>query len=231
MKENTILNKVRSLLGMEIRLEQRKLDDSTTTVEAESFEKGEEIMIVTEDEQKIALPVGEYKMQSGEMLVVKEEGIIDEIKAEEKEEEEEKEEVDSRKKEDEKYEEKDEEMSADDSKPIKKTVESIVKETFFSEMEALKKENEELKSQLQELSKDPVAEESTPETITEEVNEEVELSAEEPKAEEVEAAAEPIVHNPENKAKKVGNTISPNKRKTIMDTVLSRIANSNTNNN
>jgi len=230
MKENTILNKVRSLLGMEIKLEQRKLDDSTTTVEAESFEKGEEIMIVTEDEQKIALPVGEYKMQSGEMLVVKEEGIIEEIKAEEKEEDEEKEEVDSRKKEDEKYEEKDEEMSADDSKPIKKTVESIVKETFFSEMEALKKENEELKSQLQELSKEEVAETKS-EPIKEEVNEEVELSTEEPKAEEVEAAAEPIVHNPENKAKKVGNTISPNKRKTIMDTVLSRIANSNTNNN
>jgi len=230
MKENTILNKVRSLLGMEIKLEQRKLDDSTTTVEAESFEKGEEIMIVTEDEQKIALPVGEYKMQSGEMLVVKEEGIIDEIKAEEKEEEEEKEEVDSRKKEDEKYEEKDEEMSADDSKPIKKTVESIVKETFFSEMEALKKENEELKSQLEKLSKEEVTETES-EPIKEEINEEVELSAEEPKAEEVEAAAEPIVHNPENKAKKVGNTISPNKRKTIMDTVLSRIANSNTNNN
>ena len=230
MKENTILNKVRSLLGMEIKLEQRKLDDSTTTVEAESFEKGEEIMIVTEDEQKIALPVGEYKMQSGEMLVVKEEGIIDEIKAEEKEEDEEKEEVDSRKKEDEKYEEKDEEMSADDSKPIKKTVESIVKETFFSEMEALKKENEELKSQLQELSKEEVKETES-EPIKEEINEEVELSAEEPKAEEVEAAAEPIVHNPENKAQKVGNTISPNKRKTIMDTVLSRIANSNTNNN
>ena len=228
MKENTILNKVREVLGLEVKLEQRKVDDSTTTVEAESFEKGEEIMIVTEDEQKIALPVGEYKMQSGEMLIVKEEGIIEEVKAEEKEEEEEVIEEDS-KKEDEKYEEKEEEMAAED-KPIKKTVESIVKETFFSEMEALKKENEELKSQLQELSKDPVAEESTPEAIKEEVNEEVELSAEEPKAE-VEAAAEPIVHNPENKAKKVGNTISPNKRKTIMDTVLSKIANSNTNNN
>ena len=227
MKENTILNKVRTLLGMEINLEQRKLDDSTTTVEAESFEKGEEIMIVTEDEQKIALPVGEYKMQSGEMLVVKEEGIIDEIKAEEKEDE--KIEEDSKAHEDEEKMEEEVEASTDE-KPIKKTVESIVKETFFSEIEALKKENEELKSQLQELSKDPVAEESTPETITEEVNEEVELSAEEPKAE-VEAAAEPIVHNPENKAKKVGNTISPNKRKTIMDTVLSRIANSNTNNN
>jgi len=228
MKDNSILNKVREVLGLEIKLEQRKLDDSTTTVEAESFEKGEEIMIVTEDEQKIALPIGEYKMQSGEMLIVKEEGIIEEIKAEEKEEEEEVIEEDS-KKEDEKYEEKEEEMSAED-KPIKKTVESIVKETFFSEMESLKKENEELKSQLQELSKEEVKETES-ETITEEVNEEVELSAEEPKAEEVEAAAEPIVHNPENKAKKVGNTISPNKRKTIMDTVLSKIANSNTNNN
>jgi len=227
MKDNSILNKVREVLGLEIKLEQRKLDDSTTTVDAESFEKGEEIMIVTEDEQKIALPVGEYKMQSGEMLIVKEEGIIEEVKAEEKEEEEEVIEEDS-KKEDEKYEEKEEEMSAED-KPIKKTVESIVKETFFSEMESLKKENEELKSQLQELSKEEVKETES-ETITEEVKEEVELSAEEPKAE-VEAAAEPIVHNPENKAKKVGNTISPNKRKTIMDTVLSKIANSNTNNN
>lgn len=227
MKDNSILNKVRDVLGLEIKLEQRKLDDSTTTVEAESFEKGEEIMIVTEDEQKIALPIGEYKMESGEILIVKEEGIIEEIKAEEKEEEEEVIEEDS-KKEDEKYEEKEEEMSAED-KPIKKTVESIVKETFFSEMESLKKENEELKSQLQELSKEEVKETES-ETITEEVKEEVELSAEEPKAE-VEAAAEPIVHNPENKAKKVGNTISPNKRKTIMDTVLSKIANSNTNNN
>lgn len=222
MKDNSILNKVRSLLGMEIKLEQRKLDDKVTVIEAETFEQGEEVMIVTEDEQKIALPIGEYKMESGEILVVAEEGIISELKEAEEDvvEEEVKEEVV----------EEQVEAATEESKPIKKTVESIVKETFFSEMEALKKENEELKSQLQELSKDPVAEESTPETITEEVNEEVELSAEEPKAE-VEAAAEPIVHNPENKAKKVGNTISPNKRKTIMDTVLSRIANSNTNNN
>ena len=222
MKENTILNKVREILGMEVKLEQRKLDDKVTVIEAESFEQGEEVMIITEDEQKIALPIGEYKMESGEILVVAEEGIISELKAAEEEvvEEEVKEEVI----------EEEVEAATDESKPIKKTVESIVKETFFSDMEKLKKENEELKSQLQELSKDPVAEESTPEAIKEEVNEEVELSAEEPKAE-VEAAAEPIVHNPENKAKKVGNTISPNKRKTIMDTVLSKIANSNTNNN
>ena len=222
MKDNSILNKVREVLGLEVKLEQRKLDDKVTVIEAESFEQGEEVMIVTEDEQKIALPIGEYKMESGEILVVAEEGIISELKEAEEEvvEEEVKEEVI----------EEEVEAATDESKPIKKTVESIVKETFFSDMEKLKKENEELKSQLQELSKDPVAEESTPEAIKEEVNEEVELSTEEPKAE-VEAAAEPIVHNPENKAKKVGNTISPNKRKTIMDTVLSKIANSNTNNN
>mgnify|MGYP003675257038 CR=1 FL=1 len=223
MKENTILNKVREILGMEVKLEQRKLDDKVTVIEAETFEQGEEVMIITEDEQKIALPIGEYKMESGEILVVAEEGIISELKEAEEEvvEEEVKEEVV----------EEEVEAATDESKPIKKTVESIVKETFFSDMEKLKKENEELKSQLQELSKDPVAEESTPEAIKEEIKEEVELSTEEPKANEVEAAAKPIVHNPENKAKKVGNTISPNKRKTIMDTVLSKIANSNTNNN
>lgn len=223
MKENTILNKVREILGMEVKLEQRKLDDKVTVIEAESFEQGEEVMIITEDEQKIALPIGEYKMESGEILVVAEEGIISELKEAEEEvvEEEVKEEVV----------EEEVEAATDESKPIKKTVESIVKETFFSDMEKLKKENEELKSQLQELSKDPVAEESTPEAIKEEIKEEVELSTEEPKANEVEAAAKPIVHNPENQAKKVGNTISPNKRKTIMDTVLSKIANSNTNNN
>ena len=221
MKDNSILNKVRELLGLEVKLEQRKLDDKVTVIEAETFEQGEEVMIVTEDEQKIALPVGEYKMESGEILVITEEGIISELKEAEEEvvEEEVKEEVV----------EEEVEATTEESKPIKKTVESIVKETFFSEMEKLKKENEELKSQLQELSKEEVKETES-ETITEEVNEEVELSAEDPKAE-VEAAAEPIVHNPENKAKKVGNTISPNKRKTIMDTVLSRIANSNTNNN
>ena len=79
MKENTILNKVREILGMEVKLEQRKLDDKVTVIEAETFEPGEEVMIITEDEQKIALPIGEYKMESGEILVVAEEGIISEL--------------------------------------------------------------------------------------------------------------------------------------------------------
>jgi hypothetical protein len=69
-------------------------------------------------------------------MVVEQEGIIKEMKKKEEEAPAEEEEA---KKEYEDKEEKEEEMEA--KAPVKKTVESIVKETFFSEMEALKKEN------------------------------------------------------------------------------------------
>ena len=140
MKENTILNKVREILGIEIELEQKKLEDGTTVIEAESFEAGAEVFIVTEDEQKIALPVGEYKMEEDMILVVKEEGKIAEMKEKEKEEaeKEEEKEMEEKEKEEAGYDKKEEEMTED--KPVKKTVESIVKETFFAEIEALKKE-------------------------------------------------------------------------------------------
>ena len=121
MNTNTVLNKVRELLGMEIKLEQRKLDDGVTIIEADAFEAEAEVYIVTEDEQKIPLPVGEYKMEDGMILVVTEEGIISELKEAEAEEEEVVEE--EAKKE---YEEKEEEMEKE--QPIKKRVESIVKE-------------------------------------------------------------------------------------------------------
>jgi hypothetical protein len=124
---------------MEVKLEQRKLEDGVTIVEADSFEPGAEVMIVTEDEQMIPLPVGDYKMEDGQILVVSEEGIIAEIKEAEEEEEVVEEEAKSEEKE---YEEEEEEMA--EAKPIKKTVESIVKETFFAEIENLKKENAEL---------------------------------------------------------------------------------------
>ena len=87
MNTNTVLNKVRELLGMQIELEQRKLDDGVTVVEADAFEAEAEIFIVTEDEQKIALPVGEYKLEDGMVIVVSEEGIIAEVKEAEEAEE------------------------------------------------------------------------------------------------------------------------------------------------
>ena len=122
MNNKTILNKVKELLGMEVKLEQRKLEDGVTVIEADEFAPDNEVMIVTEDEQMIPLPVGEYVMEGGEqVLVVTEEGLISEIKAKEEEVEEEVVEEEAEKD----YEEKEEEM-ADESRPIKKTVESVL---------------------------------------------------------------------------------------------------------
>lgn len=214
MENRTILNKVRELLGMEVKLEQRKLEDGVTIVEADSFEPGEEIMIVTEDEQMIPLPVGDYKMEDGQILVVSEEGIIAEIKAEEEEEVVE-EEAKSEEKEEAGYDDKEEEMA--EAKPIKKTVESIVKETFFAEIENLKKENAELKAKIQELSSDKVTEEVT-EEVSEPVaeKEEVELSSDEP-------ADKPISYNPENVQKQEKYVFGKNRPRNIMDRVYEKL--------
>lgn len=224
MNNKAILNKVKELLGMEVKLEQRKLEDGVTVIEADAFEPDNEVMIVTEDEQMIPLPVGEYVMEGGEqVLVVTEEGLISEIKAKEEEVEEEVVEEEAKKD----YEEKEEEM-AEESRPIKKTVESIVKETFFTEIENLKKENAELKAKLETLSSDEntneeVVEETTVEATNEEVTTteveevaEVELSSEEP-------AAKPISYNPENKENTEKYNFAKNRPRNIMDTVLKRI--------
>ena len=218
MNNKTILNKVKELLGMEVKLEQRKLEDGVTVIEADEFAPDNEVMIVTEDEQMIPLPVGEYIMEGGEeVLVVTEEGLISEIKPKEAEEEEEVVEEEAKKD----YEEKEEEM-AEESRPIKKTVESIVKETFFTEIENLKKENAELKAKLETLSSDEnTNEETTNEEVTNETEvveevAEVELSSEEP-------AAKPISYNPENKENTEKFNFAKNRPRNIMDTVLKRI--------
>ena len=221
MNNRNILNKVKELLGMEVKLEQRKLEDGVTVIEADEFAPDNEVMIVTEDEQMIPLPVGEYVMEGGEqVLVVTEEGLISEIKAKEEEVEEEVVEEEAKKD----YEEKEEEM-ADESRPIKKTVESIVKETFFTEIENLKKENAELKAKLETLSSDENTNEEVEATTNEVTNEttevveevaEVELSSEEP-------AAKPISYNPENEEKTEKFNFAKNRPRNIMDTVLKRI--------
>lgn len=102
MKATEILSKIKTYLGedtadivenveqdqeVKVELAQAKLENGTV-LEAEAFESGKEIFILTDDE-KVAVPVGEYQMEDGQILVVKEEGLIAEIKkAEAKEEEE-----------------------------------------------------------------------------------------------------------------------------------------------
>jgi len=84
MKSNEMLKQVKTLLGIEVKLEQMKLENGTV-LEAEKFEAGNEIFIVTEDE-RIALPMGEYELENGMVLVIEEEGLIKEVKSSENEE-------------------------------------------------------------------------------------------------------------------------------------------------
>lgn len=50
------------------------------TIEAESFEAGQNVFLVGEDEEKVAAPVGEHDLEDGRVLVIVEEGVIAEIK-------------------------------------------------------------------------------------------------------------------------------------------------------
>jgi hypothetical protein len=190
--KNSLINQIKTLLGMEVKLEQMKLMDGVTVLEADSFEAGNEVFIVTEDEQKIPLPIGEYEFEDGRMLIVVEEGVISEVKEKEEEVEEPETEVEVET-------EKKEEMET--SKPTaKKTIESVVKETFFSEIEKLKEENETLKAELSKLK---------------EVKEEVELSSDE--------EVKPISFNPENENKVEAVKFATKRSRTIMDSVLNKL--------
>jgi hypothetical protein len=164
------IEQIKALLGMEVKLATMKLANGTE-IEAEVFEAENEVFIVSEEE-KVALPVGEYELEDGKILVVIEEGIISEIKEKEEEAEEE---VEAEVKV-----EEEEEMQAEVATP-KKVVESVSKETHFAKIEEMQKEIDALKLSLE--SKEEV----------EEVKEEVELSAEE---------VAPIKHNPEADAAK-----------------------------
>lgn len=55
-------------------------------LEAESFEAGQNVFLVGEDEEKVAAPVGEHELEDGRVLVIVEEGVIAEIREAQEEE-------------------------------------------------------------------------------------------------------------------------------------------------
>jgi hypothetical protein len=191
--KTSVINQIKTLLGMEVSLEQMKMADGVTVIEADKFEMDNEVFVVTPDEQKIPVPVGEYELEDGRILVVEVEGIIAAVNEAPMEEEVAPAEAETP----EVPVEATEEVSAP-----KKTIESIVKETFFNEIEALKNENIELKAQLEKLS----AVETTN-------NDVVEL------AEEV----KPIAFNPENETKVEMFKIATKRNRSIMDSILEKI--------
>ena len=87
MKASEIVESIKEVLGMElaeikVELEERELQNGTK-ITAEKFEEGASVFILTEsgdEEEKIALPVGNYEMNDGTVLVVSEEGKIGEIR-------------------------------------------------------------------------------------------------------------------------------------------------------
>ena len=213
MKATEILNKIKGIVGVElaeesVKLAELKLENGTVLV-AEEFKEGQAIFIKSEDEQ-IALPVGEYALEDGRVLIAKEEGLIAEIKEAVEE-------------------AKDEETEEVEAAEEKEEMQYVTKEEFANAVG-------EIKAMIEELGykkKDEMSEETT-----EEIKEEnTELSTEEVKEDEIveevtelsatkEEAVEPIKHNPESEEKKTGKFLFGQKRtETTRDRVFSKIAN------
>ena len=155
-----VINEIKTLLGMELNLAQMKLKDGVTVIEADAFETDNAVFIVN-GEEKIPVPVGEYELEDGMILVVTVEGVIAEIKEPVAEEEAPEAEI-----------EVEVEAQAEVATP-KRIVESVSKEMFFAEIEKLQAQIAELKSVKQELSSEVVVE---PLTHSPEVKNEVKLN-------------------------------------------------------
>ena len=200
MKATEMIKQVKNLLGVElsdIQLAELKLENGTV-LEADAFESGKEVFIKTEDEN-VALPVGEYELEDSRLLVVEEEGVIKEIKAQEEEEEEEKE---------------------DDKEEMR----YVTREEFRKEMDELKdmvekmmspKDKEEMSSQIQE---------EVSLAVTEVLNSEAE-EKEILKQELSQPAAEPLKHNPEEKKSNLKVKFAQNRTKSTLDRVMETISN------
>ena len=80
MKSNNVIEKIKEVLNLneEVKLEQTKLENGTV-IEFDSLEEGKEVFIVS-DEEKIAMPVGEYILEDSKLLVVEEEGVIADVR-------------------------------------------------------------------------------------------------------------------------------------------------------
>ena len=170
MKSQETLGKIMELLNLqdEVKLESMKLENGTT-IEAEAFEANQEVFIVTEEDEKIALPVGEYTLEDGRILVVAEEGIIAEVNEAG-------------------------EPEAEEAPATEEVVEEVEQAEEEQEMSYATKEElsaavEEMKAMIEEIKAMMSPKE---EEMAEEVAEEVDLSADEP-------AAKPIKHSPDTK--------------------------------
>ncbi len=182
------LKTIKTFLGMEVKLEQMKLVDGNTVIEADSFEAGASVMILVPDSEAVPLEVGKYELEDGRLLIVEEKGMIASIEEMPKETEEEEMPVEA-------------DVTPEVEVKQPKKVVSIT-EQHFAEMKA---KIEELETKLAALE---VKEEEQPTDV-------IEFSAE-PK---------PIQFNPENVEEIQHFDLSPNKTRSIRDSILETIYN------
>ena len=169
MKSTEMLNQIKTLLNIEVKLEDMKLENGTV-ITAESFEEGKEVFIVTDDE-KVAMPVGEYILEDSRLLVVSEEGMIADVKEVSDEVPAEEEEITS-------------DLEEEKEEEVKEEMGYATKEELSSAVEEVKAMIEEIKAMMS--PKEEMAEDGSGVLKSRTVKEEFS-----------EAAAAPIKHNPE----------------------------------
>jgi hypothetical protein len=212
MKSTEMLKQIKTLLNIEVKLEEQKLENGTR-VEAESFEKGKEIFILTDDE-KVAMPVGEYLLEDGRLVVIEEEGLIADVR-EVSDEAPEKEEAVKDETEDL---EEDDEAAVEDWAGMEKRIKNL--EDAISDLKS-KIGEKDMKEDEVEMEQEEVSRQPKSRTIKEEFNEEVNEAL---KEELSKPAASPIRHNPEGKSSVKQNfKISPKRRPSTMDLILNQI--------
>jgi hypothetical protein len=216
MKANDMLNKIKTIIGgielteevKEIQLAEMKLQNGTV-VEAEEFKKDEAIFIKSDDE-RIAMPVGEYVLEDGKLLVVEEEGIIadmrdvsDDVPAkEEASEEEVKEEMAE--------EELDEEAAVYDWEGMEKRIKNL--EDAIADLKADKVDAPKEVEATAELS----------EEIKEEIKEDVDVETVKEELSAVETVA-PVKHNPEAKNESKFTLKKNNYPKTLQSRIYEKL--------
>ena len=203
MKSNKVIEQIKNVLNLneEVKLEQAKLDNGTV-IEADAFESGVEVFIVTEDD-KVALPVGDYTMEDGKILVVAEEGIISEIKEAEAEEETE--------------EEVEEVEAAEEEEMAYATKEELAEvKSMIEEIKAMLEPKEDLSEDLGNLLTEELAKHERVELN--EIPVEVQAELNEP-------SAEPIVSNPEVNKTISKFSVSKNRKSTTIDRVMAKLNN------
>lgn len=193
MKPTEMLSQIKTLLKARMSLAQQTLENGTI-IEAESFEAGQQVFVVS-DEERVALPVGEYALEDGKTLVVEEEGLIAEIKEAAAEEEVQEEQLE-------------EEVVVEDVpeevvEEVATVVEAVV-EAIAPVLEEVKQEVEELKKKFEEQYK-------------KDEDKKEKMSSQKP-------ATKPLKHNPEKNNTRTVHTYADNRSATMLDRVFNKLS-------